>query len=128
MERTFSAIYEQLEGRWTGCDWVTDFGPGHLDLRGVTARQAALLARATSGQESSQWQEATRWLTQVENDVEAARKAAWAAWQEAEAGQWQSALDHARQACELELAYHPCAVWQPLADAIQEKCGKTGGQ
>ena len=98
LDRSLSAIYEQLEGRWVGCDWTTDFGPGHLDLCGVTARQAALLARATSGQESDQWQEATRWLSQVETDVETARRAAQAAWQEAAAGRLQEALDHAQRA------------------------------
>lgn len=120
MIQTFSAIYEQLEGRWVGCDWTTDFGAAHLDLCGVTARQAAMLARATSGQESAEWQKATRWLTGVEADADAARRAAAIASQEAAAGRFSTALIHAQRACELERAYHSRAVWQPLWDAVKE--------
>lgn len=119
LDRTFADIFEQLEGRWVGCDWATDFGERHLDLCGVTARQASLLARATSGQESAHWQEAARWLATVEADAQAAAQAAWVARQEAAAGRLANALEHARRACELERPYHPQAVWQPLIDAIQ---------
>ena len=127
LDQTFSAIYDELEGRWTGCDWTTDFGPNHLDLRDVTARQASLLARATSGQESDQWQEAARWLTEVEADAQSARQAAQTAVQEAAAGHLPSALTHAQRACDLEQAHHPRPVWQPLVDAIREKCSDAVG-
>jgi hypothetical protein len=120
LDRTFSDIYERLESCWGGCDWTTDFGERHLDLCGVTARHAALLARATSGQESDQWQAASGWLRQVEADAEAARQAARIASREAAAGRFETALEHARRACELERAYHPRAVWQPLEDEISQ--------
>jgi prophage DNA circulation protein len=123
LDQTFGSVYDRLADRWVGCDWPTDFGTRHLDLRGVTARQAALLARATSGQESDQWQDAARWLTKVEADAEAARQAARAASQEALAGQYGRALEHAQRACELEQAYHRRVVWQPLVDAIRDRGG-----
>lgn len=115
---SFSRLYEQIKGHWRGCDWPTKFGTSELNLTGVTARQAALLARATSGQESADWQEAAHWLTAVEADAEAARHAAERAQFDAEAGRLQDALAHAERAVELERAYHASAGWQDLKDAV----------
>lgn len=114
------SLYEELQNRWVGCDWPTEFGAGGLNLCGITARQAALLARATSGQESADWDEAARWLTKVEADAEAARQAAALAWQEASAGQLEKAYSHARRACELERRYHRHAHWQAFEDTLHD--------
>jgi hypothetical protein len=118
---SFSRLYELTKGRWIGCDWPTRFGAAELNLSGVTARQAALLARATSGQESADWQQAAHWLTTVEADAEAARQAAEAAEQDAAAGRLREALAHAERAVQLEEPYHREACWQQLKNAILEQ-------
>jgi hypothetical protein len=118
---SFSRLYELTKGRWIGCDWPTKFGAAELNLSGVTARQAALLARATSGQESADWQQAAHWLTTVEADAEAARQAAESAEQNAAAGRLQEALEDADRAVKLEQPYHREAYWQQLKDAIVEQ-------
>jgi hypothetical protein len=118
---SFSQLYELTKARWIGCDWPTKFGTAELNLSGVTARQAALLARATSGQESADWQQAAHWLTTVEADAEAARQAAEIAQQNAAAGRLQEALAHADRAVMLEVPYHRQAYWQELKNAILEQ-------
>jgi len=115
---SFSRLYELTKGRWIGCDWPTKFGTAELNLSGVTARQAALLARATSGQESADWQQAAHWLTTVEADAEAALQAAETAEQNVAAGRLQEALLFADRAVQLEEPYHRDACWQQLKDAI----------
>jgi hypothetical protein len=118
---SFSRLYDLTKGRWTGCDWTTKFGAAELNLSGVTARQAALLARATSGQESADWQQAAQWLTRVEADAEAARQAAQTAEQSVAAGRLQEALAHADRAVKLEEPYHRQAYWQEFKNAILQQ-------
>lgn len=118
---SFSALYERIKGRWTGCDWPTRFGAEELNLAGIAARQASLLARATSGQESADWQSAAQWLTSVEADAESARQAAERAQQAATAGRLQDALAFANRAVQLEEPYHPHAHWQELRNAILQQ-------
>lgn len=112
--------FEQLQNQWTGCDWPTKFGPRGLNLCGIAARQAALVARATSGQESVHWSEAAKWLTQVESDAEAAWRAAASAAQHAVAGQFKEALADAEFACELEQRYRRPATWEALESTIRQ--------
>ena len=106
--------YLRARGRWTGCDWRTTFGVTQLDLVGMTAAQALLMARATSGPESADWREAVHWLRLVESDAEAAESAALAAVVAAARGDLAGALDHARSACEIEERYHSSLIWGDL--------------
>lgn len=123
---TFDGLFEQLAGRWVGCDWHTEFGPGRLNLQAMTAEQAALLGRATAGGESVQWREAARFLGQVESDAKAARRAAELALEHAVAGQLRSALEHAHRACELERRYHAIPGWEKLEAAIRRQTVDVG--
>ena len=69
------ALCDALEGihpTWHGCDWPTRFGPRRLDLKGVKSRSAEMMSRATRGQESQDWAEATVWLKRVEADAQVA--------------------------------------------------------
>ena len=118
---TFGSLFDELAGRWVGCDWRTEFGPGRLNLQAMTAEQAALLGRATGGWESFQWREAARFLAHVEADAKAARRAAELARDHAIAGQLPLALEHAHRACELERRYHANPGWEPLEAAIQQR-------
>src|SRR5436305_13011804 len=93
-------------GRWRGCDWPTAFGRGRLDLNGLKASQATLMARATSGAEAADWQAAARWLAEVERDVQSAAAEARVAADLAATGRLREALDHAGRACDLEAKYH----------------------
>ena len=102
---------------WRGCDWETSFGPRHLNLNSLTARQTRILADATSGDESNCWDEATRWLEAIERDAKAARNYAAAA-----TGLLTSnvtaALDLIENASRLESKYREPTVWKPLRDLI----------
>src|SRR5262245_49131093 len=97
--------YADAVGRWIGCDWQTSFGPRQLDLQGLTATHAVMMAQATGGVEAEAWREAARWLLQVEHHAREAEAEARAAVVWAESGDWQRAGAHARRACELEGAY-----------------------
>jgi hypothetical protein len=126
---SFATLFDRSKDRWTGCDWPTRFGSAALNLSGITARQAALLARATAGQESADWQDAARWLTSIEAAAAAARQAAEKAHVAASAGDLQEALALAEQAVQFETPYHQDACWRELRNAIFEQLGaRTGGE
>jgi hypothetical protein len=110
--------FHQSAGKWTGCDWPTQFGKSGLNLYGLKAKQAALLARATSGLESADWRAAVEWLDQVERDAQAAQVMAGEALTCARNGNAAGALFHAQNACDLEAKYHKQSVWTPLRMAI----------
>jgi hypothetical protein len=115
---SFFWMYVQLADQWSGCDWPTSFGSGCLNLKGLRAAQATLLAAATPGSEAVEWLEAAEWLSQVEQDAkQAAAKAARAA-EVAEAGNLAEALRLVEEACAIEGHYHAQLVWQPLREAI----------
>ncbi len=56
-------------GSWTGCDWITSYGPMKLNLRGLRSRQAHRISDYTSAEESVCWAEAARYLEQIERDA-----------------------------------------------------------
>jgi hypothetical protein len=115
-----AARYRQGAGKWTGCDWPTDFGSAHLDLAELKAFHALLLARATGGQEAADWQAASQWLTRVEQEAQEAETEAGIALALASTGQLPEALFHARQACAIESKYHHPPIWQPLCEALEQ--------
>jgi hypothetical protein len=105
-------------GRWAGCAWPTRFGATGLDLHGLTAAQALLLARATAGAEAADWRAAVAWLAEVEAHARRAEEAAGRAVRSAADGRWAAAEAEARLACELEGRYRSPLVWRPLSEAI----------
>jgi hypothetical protein len=107
-------------GRWTGCDWPTRFGGMGLDLRGLTARQARLMAGATAGAEAADWRAAAQWLAQVEAHARQAEEAAQRAAQLAAEGRLAEAAAQARAARELEGRYRSAVVWRSLHDALTQ--------
>jgi hypothetical protein len=111
--------YTRALNAWTGCDWHTEFGAARLDLNGVRAAHAALLAQATAGPEAADWRAARIWLEEVEQDAATARSEAGAAVASADAGQLADALGHARRACALESKYQVPRFWPPLCDALE---------
>lgn len=113
------AVFEKNRQRWHGCHWDTAFGPLQLQLKGLTARQAQILANATAGEESLAWHQAARWLDHVERDAQLAESEAALAVQLALAQQFDQAMHHARRACELQREYPELHVWNALFDVIQ---------
>ena len=117
---TFQQLYDAAIKQWTGCNWRTDLGPLRLNLMGIHSRQARLIAEATSGEESVAWEEATKFLSQVEVDSRAASKAAENAIRLIAEGKLAEAIADAERAIALEAKYREPKVWKPLRDAI---CG-----
>jgi hypothetical protein len=115
-----AATYRQGAGKWTGCDWQTDFGTHHLDLAQLTSSQVLLMARATAGQEAMDWQLASHWLNRVEQEAREAETAAGIAWGLAASGNYGEALIYAQQARDIEIRYHNDLVWQPFCQALEQ--------
>jgi len=117
---TIRRAYLAAQGRWTGCDWDTDFGPSHLNLRGRFARQAQILANALAGAESQVWRDAQRWLEAVERDACDAEAAAARAVALAVSGDFAAADEAAYRACEIERKYPHPPVWHALLESIRQ--------
>jgi hypothetical protein len=111
--------HRQASGKWTGCDWPTRFGITGVNLNGLWASQALLLARATSGRERSDWYAAADWLTRIEQDAREAEQEAGRAVALSRSGKLQDALARAKIACIVEAKHHASLVWQPLREAIE---------
>jgi hypothetical protein len=105
-------------GKWKGCDWSGCFGSLHINPEGLRSGQAHLAARATTGWESSEWEDLACWLEEVERDAREAERRARAALDLFTGGHVREALMHIQQACALEARYPRKRVWQPLHDAI----------
>jgi hypothetical protein len=120
-------VYANAVGRWTGCDWSTEFGSLGLDLNGFTALQAKARARSARLMvEAQEWQAAADWLGEVERHAKLAEDHARLAVAAAEAGQWPEAREHARQAWFREfMVGRPMrrgfpATWRRLYQAIAD--------
>jgi hypothetical protein len=117
--RKLDAALTVALGKWTGCDWRTEFGHSRLDLNGMRPSQAHLMALATAGGEAADWQAAVLWLRQVENDAQHAESEALAAVMLARSGKLSEALKSAQRACAIEGRYHhQSLVWQPLCESL----------
>jgi hypothetical protein len=123
VEAVREAYLRAAEG-WRGCDWPTQFGETGLDLNGLKATQAHLMARATAGSEAADWRAAVHWLSQVEQEAKEAAEEARTAVALATSGQLKEAHDHARRACAIESKYHRHLVWQALLDATETALGE----
>jgi hypothetical protein len=106
-------------GKWTGCDWPTQFGRNRLDLRGLRPSQALLMQRATAGSEAADWRDALLWLRRVEQDASQAESEAQTAADLATRGKLREALDHVKRACGIETRYRESSIWRPLRNAIE---------
>lgn len=115
---TVAQVHARSMTQWWGCNWQTQFGPRKLNLHDVRSRQARLIANATSGDESSAWDAATEYLSDVENDAAAAEHAAAKAVSLVRRGQWHKALTTIDEAVALETKYRQSVVWRPLRDEI----------
>ena len=112
-------------GKWTGCDWPTQFGRTGLDLQGFCSSQAILMAGATAGSEAADWRNAVTWLTRVEQDARQAESEAQTAVSLARKGKLREALQRADLACAMEARYHRSLAWRPLRDAIEAALSKA---
>src|SRR5262249_3275194 len=91
--------FGRAAGSWMGCDWPTAFGKTRLNLCGLKASQALLLARATAGKEAADWHAAASWLTRIERDAREAEALARQAVKLSRAGALQRSLQVAHSAC-----------------------------
>ena len=114
-----TAAFASAKGKWTGCDWTSQFGQNHLNLKGLRSSQALLMERATAGSEAADWRDATEWLTRVERDAREAESEALVATRLAASGGLREAFARAKRACALEARYHESSIWRPLCDAIE---------
>ena len=124
VEKTELVRLQQLVTRassgWTGCNWQTAFGPRQLNLAGIRAYQAQVIAEATPGEESQAWADAARWLRVVEHDAKLAATHGKQALQFASSGDALAARTQIVFAIGLEAKYRSPiawpAVWSALAD------------
>ena len=118
-------VLTAASGKWTGCDWPTQFGQSHLDLEGLRPSQAILMARATAGSEAADWRDAVIWLRRVEQDAHQAESEAQTAVRLARNGKLRDALQCADRACAIEARYRRSLTWRPLRDAIEAALSKV---
>ena len=90
-------------------------GPkGRLQVCGHPARRFCAEALA------SEWEFAASWLAEIESDARWAEEEAREAVRAAEEGDWEHALDHARQACSIESGYDDPRPWERLEQAVAQ--------
>ena len=78
------------------------------------------MANATSGDESHAWEQATRYLLDVEFDAKNAERAAAQAMSLANEGQWRDALLAIEISVKLESKHRQSTVWRSLRNEIAE--------
>jgi hypothetical protein len=113
------AALQSAQAAWTGCDWETEFGPGRINLRGLTSRQARLAAQATRGEESTQWREVCHYLDAVERDARLAAELASAAVDFWSLGNTAEASCRLEEAIALEAHYRPPFAYPRLRAVMQ---------
>ena len=112
------SLFAYAEGRWTGCDWPMAMGPRQLDLQGVRANQARLLAELTPGDEATAWDEAARYLYTIERDARDAENAARRAVELFRLDSLPQSASEIERAVSLEARYRKPLVWESLRAAI----------
>ncbi len=106
-------------GRWSGCDWITSFGPSSLNLRGLSSRQAWRISDYTSAEESNCWAKAAQYLEQVERDAAKAETLAKRAVLLLLEGRDVEAVEAIDLAVAIEAKYREPVVWRQLQDAVR---------
>lgn len=118
-------LIQRAMKQWRGCAWATSFGRGGLNLDGITASQARLVAWATTGQEALDWREAASWLDQVEADARQAAAHGGRALGLVRQGRPEAALEELGRACQLEERYPGQSAWQSARGAVAAELGLT---
>ena len=118
--REIEWTFDECFGKWKGCDWVTKFGKTGLNLRAVKSSHALLMARATSGQEKTDWHAAVTWLKEIERRANDAAYEAELAMRYFNSGRLNDAVQHAKLACEIEEQFHPDPIWAVFKNAIEK--------
>jgi hypothetical protein len=113
------SAFRAAAGRWRGCDFATEFGTSKINLKGLRASQAFVLARAASEQDRRDWHAAAAWLEAIERDAAAAETEARHAVDLARIGMLDDAIEHAHAACTLERKYHERLLWGPFLQLIE---------
>ena len=98
-----------------------------LQLENVRARQARLVAAATSGKESETWYAAEKYLLLIEADAATAEKFALEAVNKISNGMGSEALASAEAAVALESKHRNSKTWRPLRDAIVAELAQDAG-
>jgi hypothetical protein len=124
---TVAEAYEAASGRWSGCDWPTEFGLTGLNLENETPQAARARAEELAGSPAGKdWAAASQWLGCVERYAAQAEARAAAAIKAAAAGEWGEALDNAEWAWSLEfITGRPFRragplTWQAFRDAMKK--------
>ncbi len=112
-------LWVATAGRWAGCDWITNYGPSNLNLRGLSSRQAWRISDFTSAEESICWSEAAQYLEQVERDAAKAQSFAEQAVLMLLDGRDAEAVEAIDLAVAIEAKYREPLVWRQLQDAVR---------
>lgn len=115
---TVIQAYSRACGRWHGCCWPTAFGSRRLNLDGISANQARVMADALAGSEADEWRQASRWLTSIEQDAQEAETLAAEALRLWSQGRLAEARNLARRILAVESAHHANVQWAPFVDAL----------
>lgn len=115
---TVIQAYTHACGRWHGCCWPTAFGSRRLNLDGISANQARVMADALAGSEADEWRQASRWLLTIEQDAQEAEKLAAEALRLWSQGRHAEARNLARRILAVESAHHPNSQWTPFVEAL----------
>lgn len=116
-------VYEEASGTWTGCDWPTTFGAPGLNLENRSAEEAERQAIEAGWEDRQLWDEAARWLREIERRAEEAEAEAEMAIRALTAGDWDDAAEHARRAWHIEFTTgrpfrRQPPTWQRLYEVV----------
>lgn len=117
--KEIDSAFHACNGKWEGCDWFTRFGKSELNLRSIRSSHALVMARATSGQEKTDWLAAVNWLAEVERHADEASREASLAFRQFQLGDLYEALYHAQRACAIEEKYHAFPVWTEFMQTLE---------
>jgi hypothetical protein len=116
--KDIQALIDVSTNQWRGCDWDTSFGKSRLNLRGMRPHQTRMLAEATSGDESKDWDAATYWLLKVEQDAKDANNLAILSVSLFQSGKFLEAASGIERALQLESRYREPIAWVDLHELL----------
>ena len=111
---------ENAQSLWRRCGRPTEFGPRSINLCGLRSRQAMLASKATRGEESKCWEDAARWLIDVERAAEMAAELACLAMHAANVGDVETAARLLDEAVVLETIYDAGVGYQKASQICQQ--------
>ncbi|GEM_PF-2179782 len=116
--QSINEAFQAAKDQWQTCDWPMEFGTLQLNVTDLRSFHAERLSRATSGDESREWQKATDWLRKIEADAAIAQQLASQALEACAAGLRSPASELIAKACQIEAVWHSELVWGSLQQAI----------